>query len=463
MTKNLYGAEAGPATMHAPINVGTYDPERWMEVQSFIPEPTQHSLLPPAVSKAQAMGTVCAALRLLGAREIDIAAWRLIADVTDRKAWHAPDRAPVNWKRQCDLARELGISERHWRRIEGRLSDCGVLARMTADNGYRGRRSGQPYGAPIHCGLSLEPTIANYRALAGIVEEAALAEEARQELALAARTARRRVGLLVAGLDDIEMRRWAKGRLDELDEGLRPASTRVAPHADLAAWQEALVSLEGAIREAMIPCPPPEQAPAAGSAPASGRSTAPVPRDPGMDIVAGNGDRPVEDAGNQPLLSGAPDSGVRCHIQPVQELRCIQDEGSAKRERAPHGCPTGLQMTESDMRDLASDDVALWLDANDDWQDALPHILRELGINVSAWHDACDVMGPALAFLSLLVIDRNRFHPDSPVHNPGGALRAMTGKAREGRLNLAGSILGIRHRERKGRQPKASPTPRRPS
>ena len=463
MTTNLYGAEAGPASMHVPVDSGTYDPERWAEVQSHIPLPNQHSLLPAAVSKAQAMQIVCSALRLLGVREIDISAWRLIADVTDRKAWHEPGRSPVNWRRQCDLARELGISERHWRRIEHRLSDCGVLARMTADNGYRGRRSGQAYGAPVQCGLSLEPAIANFRALTGIVQEAALAEEARQELALTARNARRRVGLLVAGLKDIETRRWAKGRLDELDDGLRPASTRVAPHADLAAWQEALVSLEGDIREATTPCPHPTQVPADDPVPASGRATAPAPSDPGMDIAAGSGDRPVENAGNQPLLSGAPDSGVRCHIQPVQELKRIQDHEEGRRKPPPAKPPAGIRMTEQDIRDIASDDMALWLDATEDWQDALPHILHHLGVNASAWHDACDAMGPPLAFLALVIIDRNRFHPDSPVLKPGGALRAMTRAAREDRLNLAGSILGIRSRDRKGRQPKASPTPRRPS
>lgn len=463
MTTDLYGAEAGPASMHVPVDSGTYDPERWTEVQSHVPLPNQHSLLPPAVSKAQAMGTVCAALRLLGAREIDISAWRLIADVTDRQAWHAHDRSPVNWKRQCDLARELGISERHWRRIEHRLSDCGVLARMTADNGYRGRRSGQPYGSAITCGLSLEPALANFRALAGIVEQAALAEEARQELALTARNARRRVGLLVAGLRDIETRRWAKGRLDELDDGLRPTSTRVASFADLDAWKEALVSLESDIREAMTPCPPPDQPPANGAGPASERRTAPARSARVPDIAAGSGGRPVENAGNQPLLSGAPDSGVRCHIQPVQELESIQDDEEARDEPPPAISPARIRMTEQDIRDLASDDMALWLDATEDWQDALPHILRHLGVNTSAWHDACDAMGPPLAFLALVIIDRNRFHPDSPVLKPGGALRAMTQAAREDRLNLAGSILGIRSRDRKGRQPKASPTPRRPS
>lgn len=456
MTKHVSGAEAGPATMHAPISVGTYDPEHWTSVQAFVPEPNQHSLLPAKISKAQAMATICRALRLIGAREMDIAAWRLIADVTDRQAWHAHDRTPVNWKRQCDLARELGISERHWRRIEGRLSDCGVLARMTADNGYRGRRSGQPRGAPISCGLSLEPALANFRALAGIVEEAALAEEARQELALSARTARRRIGILVAGLQDIEMRRWAKGRLDELD-GLRPASTRVASFGDLSAWQEALVSLEGDIREAMTPCPPPDQEPPAGpAAPADDAGSA---RN-GLYVV----ENPVENVQIQQDMSAAPDSGVRCHIQPELESESIHHEGNAKREPADEQNPTlGIRMTEQDMRDLASDDVALYLDAMKDWQEALPHVLRELGINVSAWHEASAEMGPAMAFIAVLVIDRNRAHPDSPIRNPGGALRAMTRNAREGRLNLAGSILGIRHRQRKGRQPKSSSPHRKPS
>ena len=169
-------AQEGLATTHAPVETGTYDPDRWMEVQSFVPDPNHHSRLPGQTTKAQAIATVCNALRLIGRREIEISAWRLIADITEREAWTAPDRSPVNWRRQCDLARELGISERHFRRIETRLAALGVLARATADNGYRGRRSGQSYAVPVSCGLSLEPAIRNFRALAGIVEEAAHAE-----------------------------------------------------------------------------------------------------------------------------------------------------------------------------------------------------------------------------------------------------------------------------------------------
>lgn len=457
----------GLATTPAPVACATYDPDRWMEVQSFVPEANHHSRLPDGVNKHQAINTVCAALRLIGAAEKDIAAWRLIADVTDRQAWTAPDRSPVNWRRQCDLARALGITDRSMRRIENRLAGYGVLARMTADNGYRGRRSGQPYGAPISCGLSVEPAIANYRALAGIVEEAEIAEEARKQKALEARTARRRVGILVGCLDDIEMRHWAKGRLDELDEALRPASTRVASHVDLSAWLAALVALEREIRDAMTPFPEPDGSLEAGPVPATEQPRTQAAAPAGREIGATAEERPGDIVANQPDMSGAPDSGVRCHIQPVQESNCIQGEnGQAPtapqhRHREPPGPIAG--MTLDDLRTLASDDMAFWLDATDDWQDAVPQVLHQLGINASAWHEACDAMGPARAFLALLVIDRNRYHPKRPVESPGGALRAFAAKAREGGLNLAGSVAGIRARTRKGLQPKGPDRSPRPS
>ncbi|MDE0696517.1 MAG: replication initiation protein RepC [Boseongicola sp.] len=450
--------------MHAPVESGAYDPERWMDVQAFVPQPNHHSRLPDRVSKPQAMTTICSALRLLGATEREIAVWRHVADITERQAWHAEDRSPVNWKRQCDMAREMDIGERQFRRIEARLAGFGVLARTTADNGYRGRRSGQAYGAPIGCGLSIEPALANFRAFAGIVEEAALAEEARQEKALEARTARRRVGLLVATLKDIEMRHWAKGRLDELDVTVRPPCPRVAEFDELALWIAALVELEAAIREALAPCPIQEPEASSSSQPSE---TSPDDAEIARSGIAGNPGS-VENVGNQRDMSGAPDIEVRSHIQPESTWKCIQDEngeaaGSPPAHRRPKRQERTAGMTLEDLRNLASDDMALWLDTLGDWQDALPHVLRELGINVNAWHDACEAMGPPLAFLALVVIDRNRFHPKTPVLNPGGALRAFTARARAGGLDLARSVAGIRDRERKGLQPKGPERPPRPS
>ncbi|MYI06214.1 MAG: hypothetical protein F4059_02540 [Gemmatimonadetes bacterium] len=482
MTEHVPGVPRSPATTRAPADSGAYDPSRAHQVQAFVPEPDQHFRLPDDVRKPQAIAMTCRALRLLGASERAIAVWRHVADMTERRAWHADDRAPVNWKRQCDLAREMEIGERQFRRIEAELARMGVLARATADNGYRGRRTGQSVRDPVSCGLSLEPAIANHRALAAIVAEAGIAEEARQEALLNARTARKRVGLLIASLKDVEMRRWAKGRLVRLEEDARPASPRVASSGDLSRWHAALLALEDAIREALAPLP-------AAAAEEAGPDRSPADGDDDVDPdgIRARDSGPVDSVGIQHEMSAAPDIRVRCHIQPTTESRSICKEpaptastggmggtapgtgfripaqGDGTRAHAPPLSPAmAARLTERDIREIASDDVAFWLDATD-WQVALPHILRELGVNVSAWHDACDAMGEPLAFLALLVIDRNRFHPDRPILNPGGALRAFTGRARRGQLDLTRSILGIRERERQGRQPKGPLAPRRPS
>ena len=504
MTEHVSRVENDPERTRAPADAGAYDPERRLQVQAFVPGPDQHFSLPDEVSKGQAVATTCRALRLLGASERMIAVWRHLADMTERRAWHAGDRSPVNWKRQCDLAREMGLGERQFRRIEVRLARFGALARTTADNGYRGRRRGQPFRGPVSCGLSLGPALANFQAFARIVEEAEFAEETRQEAALNARTARRRVGLLVASLDDVEMRRWARSRLGELDESARPASPRVASSEELSLWHADLLALEDAIREALAPFSAPDTAPSpeadvegANLDVSIGQShdrISAVTRD-GTAAARNNASLrgstesgPLENMRFQRDMSAAPDIGVRRHIQPstesgsickdpdpsaIHQSRCGSDpdpgSGFRHREdgREPEGSPLSptlaARLTVEDISGLASNDVALWLDAFDDWRDALPHILRELGANVSAWHDACDAMGETVAFLALLVIDRNRFHPDAPILNPGGALRAFTKRARAGELDLTRSILGIWERERQGRQPRGPLTQRRPS
>jgi len=47
----------------------------------------------------------------------------------------------MNYRKQQDMAREIGVSARQFRRIEAKLSRSGIIDRAAADNGYRGRRS----------------------------------------------------------------------------------------------------------------------------------------------------------------------------------------------------------------------------------------------------------------------------------------------------------------------------------
>ena len=493
---------------------GVYDPARAHEIQAFIPGADEHFTLPGDVTKAQAIATAVAVLTLLKGTATDILVFRKIADTTERVAWHDSSRAPVNWRRQCDMARELGLGERHFRRIEARLVRFGVLARATADNGYRGRRSGQGYGANIQCGLSLEPAIANYQAFVDLLAEAKAQEEQRQEVILDVRRAKRRVRLLAEGIGDLETRLWAQGAYEDLC-GLLPKGTLRGLDADvLEALHATLLDLEDRIRVALVPLvaePLPGSDEAAtsrqGSTVEAGqccepRSEPPCPsqqvssdeggQDDAVDKAGGSDMASVENAEKQQGMSAAPDSRVRSHIQPklkpdescnalhaskstpafAGDINSItshlnrRDACLEKKHDELSGWvnPAILQkLTPETLRDLASEEAALYLEAVQDWHDALPYLLRELGVNVSAWLEAVDVMGEQIAFIALLVIDRNRFHPVTPIRSPGGALRAFTDRARRGELNLTRAILGIWERDRQGIQPKTAPRPDRMS
>ena len=69
--------------------------------------------------------------------------------------------------------------------------------------------------------------------------------------------------------------------------------------------------------------------------------------------------------------------------------------------------------------------------------------LSPLGINRTAWDDAVSVMGRDIAAICVMIIDANRTHPVTPIHKPGGALRAFTRRASAGELNLRGSLIGL--------------------
>jgi len=78
--------------------------------------------------------------------------------------------------------------------------------------------------------------------------------------------------------------------------------------------------------------------------------------------------------------------------------------------------------------------------------DAAHDMLSPLGINYSAWRSACSELGRLGATLCVLVLDANRDHPQTPVRNPGGALRGMIRAHKRGSLNLIGSVIGLQRR-----------------
>lgn len=81
-----------------------------------------------------------------------------------------------------------------------------------------------------------------------------------------------------------------------------------------------------------------------------------------------------------------------------------------------------------------------------DWSDfvrAASDLAPAIGINKTAWDDACFILGRAAAAVCVLVADRRRTDPMHPVNNPGGFLRGCIKKAQEGQLHLHRSIFGL--------------------
>lgn len=398
--------------------------------------------------RSSVVSAVKAALRAVGASSTTVNVYDLIADSTDRRDW-ALGGNPICFRQQSEMASDVGISERHFRRIEVWLESFGAVSRLTADNGYRGRR--QNDGAtPTTAGLSLAPSLANQEQFAKLRTEAMVHRRRAHHCRLLVRITRQQVKVMIAQTNERDRDAWER-RLDEADR-IVPLTAR--PHADelqLQALQAALNQLLCDLRN----------------------ESAPVD----------NSDHPTS---NSPSLyaemSGAPDIHGRCHIQhttepdvycnahasmkepagkPADDI-CTERPDAAGRnclETKHHATDVPIKpeiarlLTPERLFAMASEDLAHYLDAYNDPIEAMQAYLAACGVNRSAWNDAVAGMGADIAFIGTLVLDRNRQHPSHPVVNLAGALRGLTAAARAGKLNLTRSIIGLWQREEDGSQP----------
>jgi replication initiation protein RepC len=81
------------------------------------------------------------------------------------------------------------------------------------------------------------------------------------------------------------------------------------------------------------------------------------------------------------------------------------------------------------------------------WADiveAADGLRQQLGISRPAWIDACQAMGRYQAATAIAVIAAK----GETIHSPGGYLRGMIGRARDGELHLSNSLWGLARRER---------------
>ncbi|MGB3313374.1 MAG: replication initiation protein RepC [Albidovulum sp.] len=153
--------------------------------------------------------------------------------------------------------------------------------------------------------------------------------------------------------------------------------------------------------------------------------------------------------------SGKPSDTYQSDAEPKGPASCLENKHASS--GAEHNSEFLAKLSPQRLLALCSENMQLRLEIETrgerppmvmDFVSAAIRALPELGINHSAWDEAAEEMGDYRAALCVIITDANLDHPRTPVRNPGGHLRAMTRRHRQGGLNLIGSLIGLADRRR---------------
>lgn len=140
-------------------------------------------------------------------------------------------------------------------------------------------------------------------------------------------------------------------------------------------------------------------------------------------------------------------------------------DGAQKREDGPEPEPGPVppsrlppavlaRLTPAALREMASEEMRLYVDHLDPRPPGRPPSLRdleraalmrrrEMGVSPALWEEAEAALGWLDALVALVVVDANRQHPTAPVRNPAGLLRDLARRRRAGTLDLGASVMGL--------------------
>ena len=352
---------------------------------------------------------------------------------------------PVCFRQQQRLAEAIGVTPGHFRKLEARLEAAGLIERRTCENGHRGRLAPGP-DAPV-AGLSLAPLLAELRQWRAIEQamaaEAAALAEGRALIRIERRAARHAVDGLPAGHP-------LHARYDAL-RGARFPEARRYDDADAIAAH--LAELRALIEAAQQDT---EHTDRSGAArPAERRHTEDT-TDPQTGSCSGAAGR-ERSAPSEPARP-ADESGSG-REQDGEEASSVRDAGREGKGGRGHVPPSRLppallgRLTPAVLHELGSEELRLYIDHLEPRPPGKPASLRDveraalmrrrdLGITPEVWEEAEAALGWLDALVTLIVVDRNRGHPRTPVRNPGGLVRDLA-RRRVGTLDLAASVMGV--------------------
>ena len=395
----------------------------------------------PALPYGMVRDDVVKLLRALR-RQLDISPARLdiletMISKTDASAWADPATRPVCYARQIMIAEDSGYTTRSVYDCEEFFSRLGFLEKSVGADGSRGLFG---RGQLAH-GLDFSPLIERMSDLVALNEERKAAIARRDVLRRQCSSARRALSRILAELT----------ARDPANEGT--CATREAMSAFPLRYADFTEAQLQHLLDSTLEAVEYGQETLNLLINTSGLS------DPAFRPLIHDKTQHQTEACNGSSVHKMP---ARKRAEPNSEstshkclVQCLENKaGAAEAVYKP-------ELTESfkprQLYGVASDAFRFYLDAikgdrasftDLDFILSAQRMLYELQINALVWDDAVSAMGELPAAIALLIIDARQHDPVRPIRSPGASLRTFTKLARQDRLNLAGSLIGLIERRR---------------
>ncbi|MFG6526445.1 MULTISPECIES: replication initiation protein RepC [unclassified Sulfitobacter] len=404
-----------------------------MQAQDLTPDTSHLPVLPEGMERDGFIRLFRdVAKPMFGLTDAEITTFERLADDTRPSDWKRHDTEPCCWRRQGEVATRRAVSRFTIARHERALQQCGLIDKRTMAHGARSGYDG--CGLFFSSAIALVPAMLHYKAQLE-------AEAAEHNLLCNTRSIHK--GHCKAALAEL---RELMGDCDEVSRltALFDAwpDARVLRRMDLEPLREHVEDADSLTREVLDKVQKTENLQHRCSTNAT-----PYIQDTTQEITY------VCNASVDKRSAGKPAHSDYSGSEPNGSEHCKEKE--YEEASGGHNTEMRFKLTGRTLYNLCSNDMKLYVDAHrdphreptdHDFSYAVVQMLRELGISNSAWNDACNVMGFADAVLAVIITDANRFSPEIRVKCPGGYLRGMTSAARNGQLNLIGSLKALSQR-----------------
>lgn len=333
--------------------------------------------------------------------------------------WTDPTTEPVCYEEQVVMAEKLGVTDRCLRKYDAVLDQLGLTKKTALANGKRGNFGGRKLG------ISLSPIIERYAEIERIAHSHSDKITEKKALRRMISSAKRsltsnliRLQPVSDDLSDLHLtvqnlpRRIAGFDLDQL-RALYAEVNRAACRAENLAGE--LLCRNNWADE-------PEQI-----------------------------NRPIIQDSTHNLIESKTNSASTVNDEPEEGLE-------AQKGFDPQQTANRLALTFSleDFMLMANDDLQAYLAVSGprcmtvrSFIEATIAYWAACGHSMTAWRAAENALGPMFAAVSVLVITANTDRTDNPIQQPAAMLHKFVQLAKEGRLNLEGSLHGLFNRRLK--------------